>query len=189
MTAPAYKAGADVELIPLARDDWATAMERWSNDSQATRFMVTGNRPVTRDQLLQQYDALMAEGAILFGIRRRSNAALIGHVGLYSLNWVARHAELRIMIGEGDIRGKGCGTEATSMVIAYGFDRLNLNKVWLGVNGDNVGAIRCYEKSGMTREGALRAEIFRNGRYYDAVRMSILRDEYLSSGKGKQAGA
>lgn len=180
MTAPAYQIGEAIELIPLARDDWANAMERWANDGRATQFMVTGNQPTTRDQLLRQYDGL-AEGAILFGIRTRSDAKLVGHVGLYSINWVARHAELRIMVGEGDVRGKGCGTEATRMVIAYGFERLNLNKVWLGVNADNTGAVRCYEKAGMSREGLLRAEIYRNDRYYDALRMSILREEFLAA--------
>ncbi|HTH16556.1 MAG TPA: GNAT family N-acetyltransferase [Magnetospirillum sp.] len=181
MSALAYMAGKAVDLEPLSRDDWAECMVRWANDGDATHFMVTGNRPTTRDQTVQMYDGLMAEGAILFGIRARETGDLVGHVGLYALNWVPRHAELRILIGEDYGRGKGWGTEATRMVIAYGFERLNLNKVWLGVNADNVAGVCCYEKAGMTREGTLRAEIFRNGRYYDAIRLSILRDEYLAA--------
>lgn len=176
MTTAPYLAGAAVDLVPLSREAWTDAMSRWANDGATTHYMVTGNRPLTREQIAALYDGLMAEGAILFGIR--ADDQVIGHVGLYSLNWLARHAELRILIGEG--RGRGLGTEATRLVIAYGFERLNLNKVWLGVNADNVAGLRCYEKAGMTREGTLRAEIFRNGRYYDAIRLSILRDEYLA---------
>ncbi len=179
MSTLTYLTGDAVTLTPLSRDEWTDAMERWANDGRATHFMVTGNRPTTRDDVARQYDALMAEGAVLFGIRD-SNETLLGHVGLYGLNWVARHAELRILIGE-DVRGRGIGTEATRMVVAYGFERLNLNKVWLGVNADNIGGLRCYEKAGMTREGVLRAEIWRNGRYYDAIRLSILRDEWLAA--------
>lgn len=181
MSAAAYLAGTAVDLVPLPRADWVACMERWANDANATHFMVTGNRPMTAEQAGAVYDAMMAEGAILFGIRSRQRDMLVGHVGLFGLNWVARHAELRILIGESFGRGQGWGTEATRMVVEYGFERLNLNKVWLGVNADNVAGIRCYEKAGMSREGVLRAEIFRNGRYYDAIRLSILRDEYLAS--------
>jgi RimJ/RimL family protein N-acetyltransferase len=38
--------------------------------------------------------------------------------------------------------------------------------------------VKSYEKSGFKREGVLRQEIYRNGKYYDAIRMSVLRQEY-----------
>ena len=84
----------------------------------------------------------------------------------------------RVLIGEKDFWNGGYGTEVTQLMVAYGFEVLNMHKVWLGVTSDNVGAVRCYDKVGFVKEGVLRAETYRNSRYYDAVRMSILRHEY-----------
>ena len=63
-------------------------------------------------------------------------------------------------------------------MIDYGFDKLNLNKIWLGVNSENKAAVKSYKAAGFVEEGVLRQEIYRNGRYYDATRMSILREEF-----------
>ena len=38
--------------------------------------------------------------------------------------------------------------------------------------------MRCYEKAGFVHEGELRDEVYRNSRYYNAIRMSVLRSEY-----------
>ena len=46
------------------------------------------------------------------------------------------------------------------------------------MTADNAGAVRAYEKAGFQIEGRLRQELYRNSRYYDAIRMSVLRDEY-----------
>ena len=37
---------------------------------------------------------------------------------------------------------------------------------------------RAYEKTGFVHEGALRQSIYRNGRYIDALLMSMLRSEW-----------
>ena len=60
----------------------------------------------------------------------------------------------------------------------YGFDRLNLNRIWLGITSENKRGIRAYEKAGFRHEGALRQDIYRNSLYYDSVRMAVVRDEY-----------
>jgi RimJ/RimL family protein N-acetyltransferase len=82
------------------------------------------------------------------------------------------------MIGEKEFWGKGYGTEINNLVLDYGFRKLNLHKIYLGVNADNKGAVKSYKKSGFKYEGTKRDEIYRNGRYYDAIMMSILRNEY-----------
>jgi len=137
-----------------------------------------GAMPVDLESAKTEYDNLIKSGnnalfAIIF------DEEYIGIVGLYSINWIARSAELRIIIGNKTYWNKGYGTDATKLAIRYGFDMLNLNKIWLGVNAEHIGAIRAYEKAGFTQEGILRQEIFRNNRYYDAIRMSILRGEYV----------
>jgi len=97
----------------------------------------------------------------------------------------AKKAEMRIIIGNSDFRGRGYGTEMTEMINFYGFDRLNLHRIYLGVTAENKGGVHAYEKAGYVREGLLKDDVYRNSQYYDAVRMAILRDDYYEKWHAK----
>jgi len=99
-------------------------------------------------------------------------------IGLYDIDPVARKAELRTLLGEKKYRGKGYGTEATALITFYGFDRLNLNRIFCGYVSENVGAGRVPEKTGFEYEGLLKSDYYRNSRYYDIERSGVLRENY-----------
>jgi len=174
----AYYEEKDIALIGIDKADYVENMYNWANDDEATHFMFTGIRPSNAEKLEQEYLNLVSGDNVVFTIKDKKSGKPIGFVGIYNINWHARHAEFRILIGDSSYRGKDIGTLVTKYVVSYSFEKLNLNKVWLGVNAENKGAIKCYEKAGFVIEGILRREIFRNNRYYDAIRMSILREEY-----------
>jgi RimJ/RimL family protein N-acetyltransferase len=88
-----------------------------------------------------------------------------------------------IFIGEAEGRGKGFGTEVAALIVRYAFATLNLNRVWLQVYEDNKGAIRAYEKVGFKREGLLRHDSFRDGKYGNTVVMGLLRSEWKVSAR------
>lgn len=56
---------------------------------------------------------------------------------------------------------------------------MNINKVKVFVYSFNERAVKSYEKCGFVREGVLRQEMFRDGKYNDEYVMGILRDEYF----------
>ena len=64
--------------------------------------------------------------------------------------------------------------------MAYAFDALNLYKLYLVVDNENVRAIHVYSKLGFQAEGVLIHEFFANGAYHDATRMCIFQHEYRS---------
>ena len=64
------------------------------------------------------------------------------------------------------------------ILIEYGFNTLNLNRLDLKVNDFNLRAIKCYQKLGFIEEGRMRQSCFRNGEYHDQLIMSILRSEW-----------
>jgi RimJ/RimL family protein N-acetyltransferase len=103
---------------------------------------------------------------------------LIGATGLEQIDFRNRHAKFGIFIGAKEEWGKGYGTEATHLVTQHAFLTLNLNRVWLHVVADNERGIRAYERVGFKREGILRQEHFRDGRYLDTMTMAILREEW-----------
>lgn len=171
--------GERLYLRGLEKEDLKGNMFNWANDSEVTHYMYTGLKPNTMEVLEKEYDNVVhSDKDVVFAIMDKKTKQHIGNVGLYTINWLYRSAEYRIIIGEKSFWSKGYGAEAAELVLNYGFEKLNLNKIWLGVNTENQAAVKSYHKAGFKNEGTLREEIYRNGKYYDALRMSILRSEF-----------
>jgi RimJ/RimL family protein N-acetyltransferase len=102
---------------------------------------------------------------------------LIGCMGLHYINWQLRSGEFGIFL-DYEARGKGQGKEALSMLFDYGFNEMNLHKIWAEVYDFNK-ALNVYTHGlGMTIDGRLRDNKFTGGKYYDSVMISILEDEW-----------
>ena len=83
----------------------------------------------------------------------------------------------RILLGPGG-RNRGFGTEATRLIVGYGFERLGLHRISLEVYAFNPRARRAYEKVGFRPEGVLRESLRYNSEWIDATAMSMLAPEW-----------
>lgn len=108
--------------------------------------------------------------------RPQPDADIIGHCGLYYIDWLHKRAEFTIYIGNMMFRNHGCGSDALRTLCKYGFEELNLNKIWCEVF-DNNPAIVVYRHLGFVDEGTLRQHHFSVGRYMDSHILSMLRSE------------
>jgi RimJ/RimL family protein N-acetyltransferase len=77
-----------------------------------------------------------------------------------------------------DYRGKGYGKNAFLLLLDYVFNELNMNRAWLLVAEFNERAYNLYKKIGFVEEGRQRERLYRFGKYYDYIMMSILKKEY-----------
>ena len=170
--------GKVVRLRAFTRDDLAH-YRRWLADPAVVEHLEMGARP-TRDSDCEAAWRLAneADDAVVFTIVEREKGTPVGVCGLYLIQWMARRAQFNILIGEPLAWDKGYGTESAALILDYAFDVLNLNSVQLGVNADNVRAVRSYEKVGFVREGVRRQFVYRNGKYHDTIVMSVLRAEW-----------
>ena len=116
-----------------------------------------------------------------FEQRGDSQWKLIGSLGFTNIDWRNRCSEFGIMIGDKTYWNQGYGTEAVRLLVKYGFNTLNLNRIFLHVFENNPRAIRAYEKAGFIHEGRERQAEFKEGRYIDVLLMSILRDEFIQT--------
>jgi RimJ/RimL family protein N-acetyltransferase len=172
-----FLTGARVYLRALERAD-APVILPWVNDPAVIHQLLI-HRPMNLAEEEAFIDAVNRSAAdVVFGICQREPDHLIGVAGLHRVDQKNRHAMFGIFIGEADARGCGFGTEATLLVVRYGFETANLNRVWLQVYEDNPGAIHVYEKLGFSREGLLRQDTFRRGRYGNTVVMGLLRADW-----------
>lgn len=103
---------------------------------------------------------------------------LIGHVGLYKIDTIARKTEYGILIADKDYKGRGIGTLCTRTITNYAFNELGMHKVTAEVLTENKASVAMFTKCGYTIDGTLRDDVYKNGRYYDVYAMSILKDEF-----------
>jgi len=112
-----------------------------------------------------------------FQIHDKETNKLIGHCGLYYINWIHRHAEFGIYIGDDNFRNGGWGSDALRTLINYGFDDLNLNRIWCEVYSNNT-ALEVYKHLGFKEEGVLRESYFNEGKYWNSHMLGILKKDY-----------
>ena len=101
---------------------------------------------------------------------------LIGVCGLHYIIWHIRSAEVSIFIAEGE--GKGYGTDALKELCKYGFDELNMHKLWAEIFDNNPASHHLFKKVGFVDEGVLRHNHFSGGKYGDSFRLSMLEEEW-----------
>lgn len=77
-----------------------------------------------------------------------------------------------------DAWGEGYATEATALLVEYGFDQRRRNKIVAHAFDFNAGSRRVLEKVGFVEEGVFREEAFVDGEFVDVHRYGLLADEY-----------
>lgn len=113
----------------------------------------------------------------IFGIISKKDGCLIGIIGLKNIDFINRHAELYIYIGDNQYLSKGLGTDAIQTLVDFSFDQLNLHKVYLNVFDYNEKAIKVYERVGFAVEGVLKDALYRDGQYHDVILMGRIKLE------------
>jgi RimJ/RimL family protein N-acetyltransferase len=158
-------------------------MARWINDPEVTRFHATrypwslaAEEAFLRDRTAQPPGYADVSLAI-----ETTEGEHIGSCGLHGVTYEGRNAELGIMVGERAYWDRGYGSDAVRTLVRFGFDEMNLHRVWLRVFAFNERGIRSYTKCGFVEEGRLREQTWLEGRYWDQVVMGILRDDWLAA--------
>jgi [ribosomal protein S5]-alanine N-acetyltransferase len=105
---------------------------------------------------------------------------IIGSVSFFKSIPYFNGFEIGFNINDPQKRGKGIGTEATLLFIAYLFEVKEMNRLQATTLTENISSIRVLEKCGFKLEGRARQAVFNRGRYMDVNIYSILRGEHKS---------
>ena len=103
----------------------------------------------------------------------RASGACVGEAVLNQWDQGSQSCNFRILIDPAG-QNRGLGTEATRLIVGYGFEQLGLHRISLEVYAFNPRARRAYEKAGFRPEGVLRESLRYGDRWIDATVMSIL---------------
>lgn len=166
-----------VILAPVRKQD-SMDFFTWINNKELVRYNAIYKpvHEIAHDEWFKEIGN--TKNRVIFSIRLNDNDNLIGSCQLFDIHPVFRTAELQIRIGDTDSQSKGYGTMALKQLLDFGFQNLNLRRIFLQVFGDNIRAIKSYNKTGFVTEGTLRKAAFIEGEYKDIVFMGILKEEF-----------
>jgi len=161
-------------LGPADVPQWAA----WFNTPAVTSHLNKGAFPNTQAAQAEFLDRLSrSRNDVQLGIVDQT-ASLIGIVGLHHIDWVHRHGDISIVVGETAAHGRGVATEAIGLMVRHAFLKLNLHKLTAGMWATNTGSRRAFERNGFQLEGTLRQSFWHGDRFVDEIRLGLLRAEW-----------
>ena len=166
-------------LKPVEPEDLPYLMEqRW--DADLTDYII--HNPISSYNQQQWYEKICRNGDVALSIfykeKTDEKPVLLGAVGLYDINQRHQRATWKTLRIPKQYQGLGLGFEASAMLIEYGFNTLNLNKITSDVFPDNKGIISLLERMGFKKEGRLKQHYFHQGKFKDVSIYSMLRDDF-----------
>lgn len=162
-------------------DDDFPAVHAYASDAEVTRYMRWG--PNSEEDTR----AFLRLGAAQRGERPRrhfdlaitlaADGRLVGGGGLHVAEPEHRGAFMGYVLHR-DHWGRGYASEAARAMLAFGFERLGLHRIWAVCDPANTISARVLEKIGMRREGHLREHRWEKGRWVDELLYAVLADEW-----------
>ena len=136
-----------------------------------------------RAWLAQQQKSREEGTGYTFAVLRKEDQQLLGAIDIRP-HMAHRKAEVGYWIGK-PYWGRGYATEALKAILRFGFETLNLNRIYATHFAENPASGRVMQKAGMTYEGVMRQAIYKDGRFHDQLMYAILREEWNASGPVK----
>jgi len=176
-----FPASIEGRLIVLRRHvpENLAAFRRWYADPEIARLARYQEGPMRVDEVDRFFQArAVGPESLAMAIHLREGDRLIGTCAFSQFDGDNGSATYHITIGEHDAWGFGYGTEATRLMVDHAFGTLGMHRVALSVFEFNERAIRSYATCGFVAEGRAREAIWRDGRWWDEVSMSILQADW-----------
>ncbi|MEM1175852.1 MAG: GNAT family N-acetyltransferase [Pseudomonadota bacterium] len=169
-------------LRPFRRED-ASRVKRLAGEREvadATSQIPHPYEDGMAEQWIATHDEAFAERKhATFALTLRDEGELVGACAL-SIDRQASRGELGYWIGK-PYWHHGFATEAGRAVMAFGFEFLELNRIYARHLARNAPSGRVMEKLGMLKEGVARQDAVMWGEYEDVVSYGILRVDWLKS--------
>lgn len=169
--------GERITLRPIRSED-LPAMREWFRKRETAATWA--RHPVIPDShfesdLVGRFASFDRDGHFAVD---NEHGEVIGRIDFDDLHPIDRTAELSILLGAADARGRGYGSDAMHTLIEHLFNDRQIERVWLSVIAFNTPAIRLYEKLGFAHEGALKQTVWLDGEWHDLLLMGMFRSEY-----------
>lgn len=165
----------DVELVDITIDD-LEQIRTWRNSNSVSQYMYTSDQ-ITSEQQINWFNKIKNDSSQKYWIIKYDNLK-IGVVSIYNIKYNFKHCSWAFYLGNTELRGLGIGAKVEYNILYFVFEIMKFHKLNCEVFSFNEGVIKMHEKFGFHKEGLLREYIYKDGRFYDVVVLSILNQEW-----------
>ena len=158
----------------------ANALFEFMSDHETMKYITP--TPVTsikvvREKIASNLKNFKHSKEIPLVIVSKAKNEVIGFFRFHKLQLWHKKAEMGAIL-RNDFQQKGVMTEILPVILEFGFNQLDLNRIVGDIFADNMGSERLLQKFGFTQEGRLREIDFDGTRYHDTIVFSLLKAEY-----------
>ena len=153
-------------------------IKSWRNDEGLRRYF-REYRDFSKGQILKWYEGMIHNKDFeMFVIEDLNTSEVVGVTGLTYIDWVNRHSDVHFYIGKNsEWIDKNISPIAIKLILDYGFNYLNMNKLWVEIYEIDEKKIKFFKSNGFEIDATLREHYFYNGRYWNSHILSKLRKD------------
>ncbi|MBO0701821.1 MAG: GNAT family N-acetyltransferase [Candidatus Dormibacteraeota bacterium] len=154
------------------------AVAAWATDPLVTAFLTwdAGNREDARRWIQSARSEAQRVPRRVWELTACDGDQVIGSGRLSVRDPANRSGDIGYVVRR-DRWGHGFGTAIAEELVAFGFRRLQLHRLWATCIADNVASARVLEKAGMRLEGRLRDHALLRGQWRDSLLYAIIQDQ------------
>jgi len=169
--------GTMVELGPFGPDLITGEYLGWLNDKSLMRYSRQRLTSHTRDTALDYLRSFESSPNKFWAIYRRPDRLHIGTMTAY-VDRAAGSADIGILVGHAEARGRGFGREAWGLAMDYLFRVEGVDNVTGGTSALNTAMVRVFHHWQMRLEEVEKDAEMIDGRPADVLRFGMLRNEW-----------
>lgn len=122
-----------------------------------------------------------SKNEFMFSIFNLHDNSLIGACGLLYIDWIIRSADFSFYIGmdEKYIDDDGLAYDSAKILMDYGFNTLNLNKIWMELYSFDEKKLDFFKNQfNFKVDAQLRDNVYAKGKYHDSFILSLLKKDF-----------
>lgn len=128
----------------------------WMQDPEILRFLEARFARHTPESLAGFIKSMNQNpDALLLGMFLKDDGRHVGNIKLGPVSREHLRGDIGLLIGDKSVWGRGLATEAITALTRYGFESLNLNRLYAGCYGGNEGSMKAFLKAGWSVEGRI----------------------------------
>ncbi len=170
-----HKIDDKLKLRLLTENDLKMVME-WRMMPEVTKYMYTDPQ-LDMNQQMDWFSKITLDDTCIHWIIEYDGKP----IGLYciaDIDRVNKHCDWAYYIADVSYRGKHIGRNVECGMYDYMFDALKMHKAYVDVFTWNDFVVGLHLKYGSTIEGTFKDHIYKNGKYYDIVRLGLIADDW-----------
>lgn len=173
--------GKMVGLRAVERDDLGKLLG-WRNQPNFRKFF-REYRELNEENQNQWFESrvIADEHTRMFSIVLLDTGELIGACGLCYIDWVNRCADFSIYIGKDSLYiDSEYAIDAAKLMMAYGFDELNLHRLWTEIYEIDDRKKIIFKELGFEHEATHISTHWTEGRWVNSLYYRYLDSDYLN---------